>query len=152
SADHFGPAWISLGKNVELRANPVANTRPDQRIWASLLSTSLPTGSHALRRFTFVRFGTAPVDFHQTLPRGPSFFCFTLLSSVLCSSFVPHGSDARLPQSLETFRLSPDAVSRRRRTQRPCLVGEGFPPSGSPEDLVLHRRPSCSTFMPVARI
>ena len=67
--------------------------------------------THGFPRFTAlyfhsVRHGT--LDFHQTLPRGPPFLCFTLLSSVLYSSFVPHGSDARRPvRPGDVFRLSP---------------------------------------------
>jgi hypothetical protein len=46
-------------------------------------------------------------------------------------------------------RLLPDAPSRVVRCcERPCLVDDGFPPSGPQEDLTLHVSPRCSVCMP----
>jgi hypothetical protein len=76
---------------------PVATTwaRPTDMGFAA--ADQLTHGFHALRRFTFIRFGTAP----WTSPG----------------------------------RALAGRPSLRPIAPRPCLVGEGFPPSGPPEDL-----------------
>ena len=56
-----GGREVSPGKNAELRADPVATTHRLRRISGFTAGSRLTHGRHALRRFAFARFGTAPM-------------------------------------------------------------------------------------------
>jgi hypothetical protein len=136
TAPQGGSREVSLGKNAELRADAVANTRPDRRIWASLPLTSSPTGSHAFTALRFRSVRHCTLDFHRTLPRGPPPSRSPCLRPCCASRSFPTVRSTTLRGARRRFRRPPRRFLGGRGTQRPCHFGEGFPPSGSPEDLI----------------